>query len=269
MENKIPVTVIVTTLNEEKNLSRCLAALTRFDEVIIVDSGSNDNSRAIAQSYGATFIDFKWNGRYPKKRQWCLDTLSLKHTRVFFVDADEEVTPELAQEIATLDWSFAGYFVTGLYVVDGRVMKRGMKNQKLCLLDRRLIEFPIVDDLNIPGMGEIEGHYQPVPKNAARNVKLGKIKNVVLHHALDDMGRWHTRHEGYAAWETGMMRAQAYPKDPVAYRQFVKQCFRLLPLRSAAIFFYYYILKGGFLEGRKNLLICLKKLEYYNTIKPR
>lgn len=173
MHDKIPVAAIVTTLNEEKNIARCLASLGRFDEVIVLDSQSTDKTLDVARSFGVTCISFAWNGQYPKKRQWALENLPLKHERVFFIDADEEATLKLCDEIAALDWAADGYFVRGRYVVNGKVLRFGLQNKKLCLFDRTKMEFPVVDDLDITGMGEIEGHYQPV-QCAPRNIHGGE-----------------------------------------------------------------------------------------------
>ena len=98
----IPVSVIITTKNEEANIARCLAALDRFAEVWVVDSESSDKTCEIAKAHGAKVKTYRWDGRYPKKRQWCLENLALAHDWVFFVDADEVVTPELVDEIAAL-----------------------------------------------------------------------------------------------------------------------------------------------------------------------
>ena len=156
MHSKIPVSALITTLNEEKNIARCLAALERFDEIIVIDSNSIDKTGEIVRSFGVRLVNFSWNGEYPKKRQWALDTLPLKHDYVFFIDADEEATPELCDEIAALDWTAPGYFVRGLYEVDGKLLKHGLHNKKLCLFDRTKIEFPVVDDLDLPGISGYE-----------------------------------------------------------------------------------------------------------------
>lgn len=259
----IPVSVIVVTKNEEANIGRCLAALGDFSEVVVVDSGSDDRTQEIALAAGARVVNFAWNGHYPKKRQWCLDTLALKHDWVFFVDADEVVTPELAREMAALDFARAGYFVKGLYVREGRVLRYGLRNNKLALLDRRRVHFPVVDDLDLPGMGEIEGHYQPVPKARER---VGQLRAPLLHHAYQSREAWRERHERYAKWERGMNAKQAWPDDPAAARRVLKRIFRALPLRGAAAFFHSYIIKLGFLDGGAGLKFAADRYYYYNLV---
>ena len=262
MQDKIPLTVIVVTKNEEKNLTRCLASLERFDEVIVVDSQSTDTTADIARSFGVLVMPFVWSGAYPKKRQWCLDHLRLKHDRVFFVDADEEIPPGLCNEIAALDWSCAGYFVQGVYVVHGRALRFGLKNDKLCLFDRHKIHFPVVDDLDIPGMGEIEGHYQPVLKDGVTE-PLGALRNSMLHYAMEDPARHEGRHLEYARWKAGMDARRAYPSDPVKWRQQGKSLFSAMPGKSLMFFAYYYFVKLGILEYPHNVEIFRQKLRYY------
>lgn len=263
----IPVSVIVVTKNEEPHLARCLAALSDFSEVIVVDSGSADNTAAIARQAGVRVVDFMWNGRYPKKRQWCLDHLELAHEWVFFVDADEVVPPDLVMEIRRLDFAMAGYFVKGRYVVNGKVLRRGLQNNKLCLFDRRKIEFPVVDDLDLPGMGEIEGHYQPVlKKSGAGEAPVGQLKTPLLHYAFDDPRAWERRHQGYALWEAGMIARKAYPRDPVPAREVLKGLFRAMRLRPVIAFLHCYIVKAGFLDGREGLLLAQSRHRYYRML---
>lgn len=262
MDAKIAVSVIVATLNEEKNLARCLSSLENFDEVIVLDSNSTDKTPEIARSFGATYVPFTWNGQYPKKRQWALDNLALKHDRVFFIDADEEATPALCDEIASLDWKTPGYFVRGYYVVNGKTLRYGVYNKKLCLFDRRMISFPVVNDLMISGMGEIEGHYQPVVTAGAR-VKFPLLKQAVLHHALEDRAKYVFRHSEYTKWRHGMDAFKAHPKDPVLWRQIMKILYRNMPLKGVFFFIYYYFMRLGILEYKNNLAIYREKQKYH------
>lgn len=91
---KIPVSVVIPVRNEEKNLPRCLSLLKDFSEVIVVDSHSIDKTPQIVREYGCRLIDFSWNGRFPKKRNWVLRNVELKNSWVLFLDADELVTDD-------------------------------------------------------------------------------------------------------------------------------------------------------------------------------
>ncbi|MGB0720330.1 MAG: glycosyltransferase family 2 protein [Bdellovibrionales bacterium] len=262
----IPLSVIVVTKNEEARLARCLSALFRFDDVWVVDSDSDDKTRAIAQQYGVRIADFTWNGAYPKKRQWCLETLDLKYDRVFFVDADEVVTPDIAAEIAALDFKLAGYFIRSRYIWNGKMLRHGLLNSKLVLFDRRKVEFPVVDDLDIPGMGEIEGHYQPVLKPQFAHETLGVLQHFMLHDAGDDRGQWAARHARYAQWEAAMIARDAYPRDPVWARQVLKTIFRRLPFRWVVAFVHCYVLKLGFLDGAAGFDFAESRARYYRMV---
>lgn len=258
----IPVSVVVATRNEEARIGRCLAALKEFDEVIIVDSCSDDNTPALAAAAGAQVVSFRWDGQYPKKRQWCLDHLDTRHGWIFFVDADEIVTPELVDEIAALDFTAAGYFVVGRYIWQGKRLRHGVRNNKLVLLHREKFYFPAVDDLDLP-MGEMEGHYQPRLKDAYRHERIGTLRHALDHDAAPG---WDARHDRYAVWEREMNRRNAWPRDPVLWRQALKKIFRALPTRGAAMFLYSYVWRLGFLDGRAGYNFARTRADYYRRI---
>lgn len=262
----IKVSVLITTLNEAENLPRCLSALQDFDDIIVIDSGSTDKTVTIAKSFDAHVESFQWNKKYPKKRQWCLDNLSIKNDWIFFVDGDEEVTPELVQEIQSLNWQAAGYFVKGRYIWREETLFHGLSNNKLVLFNRHKVEFPVVDDLDIEGMGEMEGHYQPVLKKEYREEKIEQLKNYLRHFAYEDKLAWKKRHERYANWEAQMIKRNAYPRDPDAVRQFLKRIFRHLPFRGSIVFFYSYFLKLGFLDGIAGFQFARSRFNYYQMV---
>jgi len=87
-EKAIPVSVIVPTRNEARNLPRCLASLSGFGEVYVIDSQSEDATVEIARSHNAKVVQFFYQGGWPKKRQWALDNLPLAYDWVLLVDAD-------------------------------------------------------------------------------------------------------------------------------------------------------------------------------------
>jgi glycosyltransferase involved in cell wall biosynthesis len=264
--NKIPISVIVVTKNEEERIERCLSALSLFDEVWVLDSGSSDRTQEIAHAAGAKVHDFKWNGIYPKKRQWALGRLELKYDRILFVDADEIVTPQLCSEIAALDWRCAGYFIKGLYTFQGRLLQHGLCNNKLVLFDRKKVCFPVIDDLDIEGMGEMEGHYQPVLKDGFAGEKIGQLRAPMIHEAYEDAAAWEARHWRYARWECGMNAKGAWPQDPDPWRAVLKRLFRALPFRGALAFLQSYIFMLGFLDGPEGYAFAKTRQRYYRMI---
>ncbi len=255
------ITVIVVTKNEADCIARCLAALADFDDVRVVDSYSADGTAEIARKCGAQVTDFQWNGQYPKKRQWCLENLPDLRDWVLWIDADEEMTPALSAEIAACDRRCAGYFVQGQHMFEGKLLRYGLRNNKLAFFNRHKVEFPVVDDLSIDGMGEIEGHYQPVLKDSGW---VGVLKNALVHHAYEK--GWKQRHERYAVWQAEVERRGVLPRDVSAMRRFAKAVFGMMPFRPFAAFAYSYVVKAGFLDGVAGLRFAQSRALYYQLI---
>jgi glycosyltransferase involved in cell wall biosynthesis len=270
---KLPVSVIVAVKNEAARIEKCLQALQSFDEIIVVDSNSRDDTARLAGQMGAQVVPFQWDGAYPKKRQWCLDRLVLRNDWIFFVDADEIVTQNLIDKLQVLFQQTPacdGYFIKSRYIVDGRVLRHGLVNTKLVLLKRGRFVFPVIDDLGLEGMeeegmGEMEGHYQPMPKPGA---SIGSIDGAYMVHDAYGEGRalWLARHARYALWEQGMNARDAWPKDPVPVRQAMKSMFRRMPFRPLAAFLQCYVWKGGLLDGRAGLRLACDRALYYRMI---
>jgi len=262
--------VVILTKNEAKTIQSCLENLTQFDDVWVVDSLSRDGTGGIVRNQKIQIVEFEWNGHYPKKRQWCLDNLPLKYDWVFFVDADEIIPASLIAEIQntlSLSPSEAGFFVTGRYRIKEKILRFGIPNKKIALFHRERMQFPVVNDLDIPGMGEIEGHYQPVFKPNNTNFKIGHFRNYMIHDALSDERAWNFRHEKYARWESGMNQKGVWPKDPVKWRDTVKQFLRTSRFRPEIIFLIGFIFKLGFLDGAEGLKYAKLKHEYYRKVK--
>lgn len=267
----LPISVIITTKNEETRIARCLQALSAFDDVIVVDSQSADKTKALAKDCGARVIDFAWNGCYPKKRQWCLDHVETRYPWIFFVDADEIITPEVIGELMALSATqsfdrYAGFYVRGQYIFQNKTLRYGLKNNKLALLHRERIAFPVLDDLGFPGMGEMEGHYQPQRLAAYQKALLGQISAPLLHEAFTCQKSWDSRHERYARWEVAMDRARAWPQEEGGYRRILKRVFKALPFRGWIAFVHSYVLKRGALDGRAGFAFAMSRKRYYDLI---
>lgn len=124
------ITAIVLTKNEEKNIKDCLDGLKWCDEILVIDDNSTDETKEIARECGAKVIGHSLDGNFAGQRNFGLE--KAKGDWVFFVDADEEVMPNLAKEIknVTKDHTIVNSNVTGFYIkrIDffmGRRMRHG------------------------------------------------------------------------------------------------------------------------------------------------
>ena len=258
---KLPITALIVTKNEATQIAGCVQNLIpHFAQVLVVDSHSEDGSADLARHAGAQVRHFEWNGGYPKKRQWCLNNFKddIAHHWVFFIDADERVTREFINEIAQTSWAQtlqAGYWVTADYVLQGRRLKHGLKNKKLCLLHKDRMVFPVIDDLDVDGMGEVEGHYHPVVRPEYIGSPVGHISAPILHDAMQGMDRWKARHIRYAQWQDAMDARKAWPDQGRGLRAIAKRIFRHLPkpARAAIAFAFSYIILQGFRDGSAGL----------------
>ena len=246
----IPVSVIVMTKNEERNIRECLESLSAFAEVFVSDSNSVDRTVEIARELGANVVSFTWNGKYPKKKQWCLDNLPFKHDWVLYVDADEQIQPALAEEIRVLMQTkprHSGYFVKLDYVFLGHVLRFGHQVNKLVLLDRRKGKFLDYDDLDAANMWEVEGHYQPEISGS-----VGRLKGRILHDDHDALYSFFDRQNRYTDWEAHL-RAKGKLSNPresqLGLRSAMKRVFNALPMRGVVAFVHCYFLRLGFLDG--------------------
>src|ERR1035438_10928704 len=121
----LTLSVVIITFNEEANLARTLASVAWADEIVVVDSGSTDRPREVAESYRAKFYVEQWKGFAAQK-----NSALAKATGdwILSLDADEEVEPALADEIRralAANPSVAGFWIPRKNFFLGRWIKRG------------------------------------------------------------------------------------------------------------------------------------------------
>ena len=191
----LPVSVIVPVRNEAHNLPRCLNSLTGVGEVYVIDSQSSDETTEIAQSFGAKVIQFHYQGGWPKKRQWAIDTLPLEYDWIFLLDADEALTPELADEIrdAIRNPALNGYYVALQMFFLGRALRHGDASfYKLSLFRRRMGRFECRLKDQDTSMSDMEVHEHVIVDG-----KTAKLANPLQHHNVESLSRYIQKHNEY------------------------------------------------------------------------
>ena len=179
---KIPVTVVVPVRNEEANLGRCLARLADFEQVVVIDSSSTDRTKDIALEFGARYVNFEWDGKFPKKRNWFMLNHPIPSEWILFLDADEFVgeafTAALTAAIA--DRSVAGYWLSYTNHFMGRRLNFGLPQRKLALFRAGRGLFERIDEDHWSSL-DMEVHEHPIIEG-----NLGEIKVRIDHD--DDRG---------------------------------------------------------------------------------
>lgn len=258
----IPVSVIVPVRNEAKNLSRCLESLRGFGEIFVIDSQSDDATVEIARSYHAAVVQFFYQGGWPKKRQWALDTLTFLYDWVLLIDADEAMTPSLAEEIrrAIHAGEADGYYLKlQMFFLDRRLRFSGADFWKLALFRRAKggYECRLKDqDLS---MADMEVH-----EHVVINGKTDRLTNPLTHHNVESLSRYFQKHNEYSNWEakvwfSGEEESGLRPSlfgVQAQRRRWLKKHFMGLPGSPILLFLYKYVLCLGFLDGAPGLLYC-------------
>jgi len=254
------VSVMIPALNEAKNLPRCLDHLAWADEVVIVDSNSTDDSLNIAESYGARVVQFKWNGQWPKKKNWALRNVDFKHDWVLIVDADEWITPELADEIAQAVKSDAnvGYYVNRKFIFMGGWIKHCgyYPSWNLRLIKRGHGEYERLTDIGDTGSGDNEVH-----EHVVANGPVAHLNHDMLHFAFPSIHVFMEKHNRYSNWEAAVEFKTSQVESAVigqelSGRRRLKNLSRRMPFRPTLRFLYSYVLKAGFLDGKPGYVFC-------------
>jgi glycosyltransferase involved in cell wall biosynthesis len=242
MPNTLSVAII--TFNEEANLPRTLASLRgvreKIQEIVVVDSDSTDASLEIARNFGARVFSEPWKGFAAQKNS------AIAHATgdwVLSLDADEEVSPELAREIGALlagEPSFTAYRIPRLNHFLGKPLRHGgyWPDPKLRLFRRgsaRFVERPVHETLQADG---------PV----------GRLKSPLLHHCYPTLSDYIEHTNRYSSLGAEMVVAKSNGKVRFSVINIV--------LRPLATFIYNYFFRLGFLDGREGLLLHLYHAVY-------
>ena len=267
---KVPLSVIVPTKDEERNITACIDSLDWAGEVVVFDSHSTDATVAIAKEKGARIVQREFDS-FARHKNWALDNIDLAHEWVLFVDADERATPALGAEIASVVDSRGmcnGYYVAGQNWMWGRPLRCIYPNFNLRLIRR--------------GKGRFEDrvvHEHMVIEGAP-----GYLTNHLIHRDDKGMERYFDRHNTYTSFEaveiyrartgvadTGGLRAAFLRKGPEGRRLLKNFAYRYLPARPLFFFLYLYVIKRGFLDGRAGFRYAAIKMffDYVTSIKVR
>lgn len=251
----LPVTAIVLTYNEERNLPDCLASLVGWcARVFVVDSGSTDRTVSIARKLGAEVVVHSFE-HYGAQRNWALDTLPIETPWVLNVDADERVSPELrasiADAVARDDPAVPGYLVSRRTMFMGRWIRHGGHYPAWHL---RLFR---------TGIGRCEERLYDQHFHVPGRVE--RLPGDLIDTLTPDVATFVRRHVRWAELEAdeqesaiaiGRVPARLRSRNAIERRRWLRHAYNRLPLfvRPVLYFLYRYVVRLGVLDGREGLV---------------
>jgi glycosyltransferase involved in cell wall biosynthesis len=262
----VPVSVVILTRDEEVNIRHSISSVAWADQVIVVDSGSADNTLAVAQSLGAEIVEQPWLG-FSAQREFALSLGQIRHDWIYFVDADEWVSPELAAEVARelrapacsayaqrLRLVFQGSWIRHCGWYRGSWVVR--------LVDRRYAKYD----------GSLVG------ERACVSGPVKRLRNDIVDEDRKGLAAWLHKHVRYAQLEA-QRRAGATPlphrfralrvrnNTRPLIRAVVKDViFPSVPAKPVALFAYMYFARLGLLDGLAGLRFCFYHAWYEASV---
>jgi (heptosyl)LPS beta-1,4-glucosyltransferase len=234
------LTVVILTKNEEHNIADCIESVCWADAVVVFDSLSQDRTVEIAQELGAKVIQRPFRD-YADQRNAALEAVESRW--VFFVDADERGTPELAAEVRQVieDETKAGWWVPRHNYIFGRLTRHAgwFPDYQLRLLKRE------------------SARYDPareVHEVVILDGQAGYLKNVLIHYNYDSLSQFLERQNRYTDYEARILYEQGIRPR---WRNFILQ-----PLRE---FRRRYVSLQGWKDGFHGLLLS-SLMAYYNLV---
>jgi glycosyltransferase involved in cell wall biosynthesis len=272
---RAPLSVLVPVKNEAANLRDCLASISFADEIVVVDSASTDGTQDAAITAGARVVQFAWNGKLPRKKNWSLENIPWRHDWVLIIDADERITPELEREIisAIRRPDVDGFYLNRrFWFLDGWINHCGyFPSWNLRLFRHRKGRYERVE-----AGGEFDSGDNEVHEHVLLNGRADYLSAPMDHYAFPDITTFVEKHNRYASWEA-VVRAQVYRRSgeetlrPALFgtalqrKRWLKRITRRAPFRPTLRFLYHYVWRQGFRDGYRGWILC-RLLAWYELV---
>lgn len=254
------VSVLILTLNEEANLPGCLESMKWCDDIVVLDSYSQDRTEEMAKQAGVRFIQRPFDN-YASQRNYGLHEIQYQHPWVLMIDADEVVSPELASEIQVVikeaSEQMVLYRVRRQDYLFGHWLKHSSGYPtwfgRLVRPEKVWVERAINEEYHAEG-------------------KIGQLKHHLVHYPFNKgFYEWFDKHNRYSSMEAELLSQNPtktlnwrdlFSRDPVLRRKTIKQFVYTLPGRPLIVFVGLFLWRGGFLDGRAGFKFCVLKMIY-------
>jgi len=257
--------IVVIAQNEESNIGNCIESCVSFsDDVWLIDSYSTDSTVDIAAALGAKIQVHEFVS-WGEQRNYALDNLKLKYNFVLFLDADEIINKNFADELhGKLETGgHAAYNVNFDIIFLGKILRHSHEN------------LPVLRVVNKQaGRWLSEGAREYCVVHGT----VGKIKARIRHEDRKGIFFWLIKHIRNADREANLIlrktrqlvlsKEKRDKKFERPLRVWLRKVYNKLPriVRPSLVFVYRYFIKLGFLDGYAGLVFCILQAFWYNLI---
>lgn len=254
----LPLSVIVLTYNEEDNILDCLCSVADWvGEIYVVDSGSTDHTVELARRYTDKIVEHPFEN-YARQRNWAQISLPLAYKWVLHLDADERISPELAQSLRAFFASKESEQVDGLLVT-----------RRTIFMGRAIMHGGHYPTYHLRVFQHHKGHCEDrlYDQHFLVNGETREISGDLIDTITTDLSIWLARHARWATLEaqeyltanTAMQDQRVAARlagNPIERRRWLRTSYGRAPLfmRAFGYFFYRYFLRLGFLDGIEGLI---------------
>lgn len=237
------LSALVITHNEELNIFRTLSSLQWIPNVLIVDSGSSDQTITIAKLFSNTRIIQRKFDSFARQCNFGLEHLSTDW--VISLDADYILSPRLSEEIKKIDPTqygdnnFQAFSIEFIYCINGKSIQSGLLPARTCLYRRTHAKYVDI------------GHGHKVVING----RIGKLKNKILHDDRKPFKKWLENQQKYQKIEASMLASNTSKGLPI--QDLIRKHTFLAPFLA---FFMCLVLRRGFLDGKEGLIYAFHRL---------
>ena len=254
--------ILILTKNEEGNIRECLESLTWCDDVVVLDSLSDDATCDIAREMGARVFQRPFDD-FGSQRNHALDEIKFAHPWVFHLDADERFNEELLKDCDRVieEDVHSAYFVPNKIIFLGKWIKHCTQ-----------YPYPQVRLLKIGEVRFMKAGHGQKEDTATRGV--GHIHTAYDHYNFSKgIGEWIDKHNVYSSQEVDSAEnmgrcsfGDLFSAEAMVKKRAMKSLFVRMPCRPWFKFFYLYVVKLGFLDGYPGLVYCRLQMMYESMI---
>jgi len=253
------ITVIILTKNEEKNILACITSAKQVAErILVVDSGSNDNTVELAKANGAEIFFREWQG-HAAQFNWALDHCDIKTTWVFRLDADERISEELAKEIRikltnNSSKKVNGYQMRWRVYFMGKWIRHGGTHKPYFL---RLFRY---------GKGRVEDKL--MDEHIVIDGKIENLTGDLIHYDYKGLDAWLNKHIWYSDLELRMYDTQRNMIGGNKVQKKKRGFYYRLPMfiRARLYYWYRYYVQLGFLDGKPGKIFIYLQAYWYRFV---